>query len=122
MLPTTHKNILAIWISLLQDFQQIITESEADLTNIKIHWQEIQNYLQSTIMSIDYHEFPLEKKSVAQVWQTETYRYVRLVNTELLFFYSAQQTTIKNSRLLEIQNKLDKMLQLADHLTDTYKQ
>lgn len=121
MLPTTHKNILTSWINLLQDFQEIITEPETDLTETKRQWQEIQHYLQSQVMSLDCHEFPREQKSMAQVWQTETYRYVRLLNTELLFFYSAQQTKIKNSRLLGIQDKLEKMIQLTGVISDSSK-
>lgn len=117
MLPTTHKNILKIWVNLLQDFHKILSEQKADLINIQTQWQEIQSYLKSHIMSIDCDNFPVEKKSVWQTWQTETYRYVRLLNTELLFFYSAKQTKVQETRLLGIKQKLEKMIQLTNNLT-----
>ena len=89
MLPTTQKNILIAWVNLLNNFQIIIAEEKIHLTNIRRQWQEIQTYLQSQIMTIDCDDLPNLNKSSWQTWQTETYRYVRLLNTELLFWYSA---------------------------------
>lgn len=116
MLPKAQKKILLVWLDLLKKFQKIISEEKLDLTCVKAQWQEIENYLKSHIISIDCHDLPLEKKSAWQTWQTETYRYVRLLNTELLFFYSAKQSKIKDSRLAQIHHKLEQMIQLTHHL------
>ena len=118
MLPKLHKNILISWLNFLEDFQNIISEEKVDFSAIQKQWQIIQDYLQSQIVPIQVADFPPEQQSFWQTWQTETYRYVRLLNTELIFWQSAQQLATKRDRYLTIKERLERMSQLSKNLLD----
>ena len=119
MLPTSHKNILRLWLNFLQDFQEMISEEQVNFSAIQSQWQKIQDYLQSQIVPIHATDFSAHQQSFWQTWQTETYRYVRLLNTELLFWKSAQQSETKHDRYLTIKERLEKMIQLTKNLLES---
>jgi hypothetical protein len=119
MLPTSHKSILTPWLNFLQDFQEIISEEKIDFSAIQNQWQRIQDYLQAQIVPIQAADFSTHQQSLWQTWQTETYRCVRLLNTELLFWQSAQQSKTKRDRYLTIKERLEKMIQLTKNLWES---
>ena len=119
MLPTSHKNILIPWLNFLQDFQEMISEEEVNFSAIQIQWQRIQDYLQSQIVPIRSTDFSVHQQSFWQTWQTETYRYVRLLNTEVLFWKSAQKPETKRDRYFTIKERLEKMIQLTKNLLES---
>ncbi len=120
MLLSTHKNILISWSNLLQDFQEIISKEEVNFSQVLTQWKKIQKYLQETIVPIHCEDLPNQSQQTNwQTWQTETYRYVRLLNTEISFWQSSRQQETKNDRFLAIQERLTNMIQLTDKLLNT---
>ncbi len=119
MLLSVHKNSLISWLNLLLRFQEIISQEKVNFSDVQIQWEEIQKYLQNTIVAIDCEDLETEQKSSWQTWQTETYRYVRLLNTEILFWRSSRQAETKNDRFLAIQQRLSNMIQLTDKLLNS---
>ena len=116
MLSTTQEKVLSDWLELLKNFQQLISHSPIDIGVIKNNWSKIENYLRSYIISLDINGLPSEERSQWQTWQTETYRYVRLLNTELLFWYSASKNQTQNDRFLVVNNRLKQMISLTESL------
>ena len=118
MLSTIQKKVLCNWLDLLKKFQQLISQSPIDVAKIKNSWLKIENYLKTQIISLDIAVFSPENQSSWQTWQTETNRYVRLLNTELLFWYTAKKEQTRNDRFQNINNRLQQMTALTQQLTE----
>ena len=118
MLPSSPQKILLSWLKLVQDFQAIIVQENSDSAQIQSQWQNIQNYWQSQIMTRQYSDF----SAAEQTWQIETHRYLRLLNTELLFWRSSQQIETKSERHLAIRNRLEAIIKLSQELLDYYEE
>ncbi len=116
MLPKSSKKVLITWLNLLENFQEIISEEKVDFSSVKKQWDRISDYLQSHIVPINCDNISGVNKFSWQTWQTETYRYVRLLNTEILFWRSSKQVQTKLDRFLNIKKKLEEMIQLTNHL------
>ncbi|MBE9221160.1 heterocyst frequency control protein PatD [Cyanobacterium stanieri LEGE 03274] len=116
MLSKSHFSIVKDWVFLLKDFQ-----SQWNLQKINNYyqtslWQKINGFLQSEIMSLNEDDFPLNNIPQWQSWQTETYRFIRLLNTELLFFASAKQPHTKQLKTNSISQKLQGAIALSENL------
>ena len=113
MLSSIQENILSDWLNLLEDFCQLISQSPIDVGKVKSDWSQIESYVRSQIISFDISSLPLSHQSSWQTWQTETNRYVRLLNTELIFWYSAKKNQTQNDRFKNINNRLQQMISLT---------
>ena len=117
MLPRLHQKILSPWLNLLQDFEVIISQQNVDDdSRLQSQWQMIQDYAQSQIIPLQCSDVSAHQQSSWQTWQTETYRYLRLLNTELLFWRSSQQAKTKQSRYLTVKQRLEEMIKLTHDL------
>ncbi|AFZ46323.1 hypothetical protein Cyast_0343 [Cyanobacterium stanieri PCC 7202] len=116
MLSKSHFSLVKDWVFLLKDFQnQWHLQEINDYYQTPI-WQKINGVLQSEIMTLGQDDFPVDNIPQWQSWQTETYRFIRLLNTELLFFASAQQPQTKQLKINSITQKLQGAIALSENL------
>jgi hypothetical protein len=115
MLPKSHQEKLLSWLELLQSLKKLWCENQNDFSLIKNQWHRIENYLQIEIMTLNNSELEICQQSLFQSWQTETYRYMRLLQTDFLFYQSAKQVITKQNRFLVIQQRLDEAINLTQN-------
>ncbi|MGI0482914.1 heterocyst frequency control protein PatD [Geminocystis sp. CENA526] len=116
MLSKSHYEELLTWLELLRAYDLLWSNDPNNLGLLKQNLTQIQTYLETKIMLIDRTDLDPEARSIFQAWQTETHRYIRLLQTDFLFYQSAKQTKTKLDRILLIQQRL----KLAIELTENY--
>ncbi len=113
MLPKSHFALLSDWLNLLREFRDVFTDNSDDTEKIFAWWQNIQKYLETKIMSLDESNVDISAFPQWQSWQRETHRYLKLINTELLFWKSSVMSATKEKRKETILQHLQNMIQLA---------
>ncbi|MBL1211171.1 heterocyst frequency control protein PatD [Geminocystis sp. GBBB08] len=113
MLPKSHQKELLSWLDLLQNLEILFCQDKNNSIMVKQKWQKIQDFLQTMIMTLDSSDLDITQQSLFLSWQTETYRYIRLLQTDFLFYQSAKQLTTKENRYLIIQQKLKNAINLT---------
>ncbi|WP_373481404.1 heterocyst frequency control protein PatD [Geminocystis sp.] len=115
MLSKSHQQELLGWLELLKSLNLLLCADTNNFTLIQNKWYQIQDYLQIKIMTLNSDYLDISQQSLFQSWQTETYRYIRLLKTDFLFYQSAKQITTKESRFLVIQQRLNEAINLTDN-------
>lgn len=115
MLPKSHQEELLSWIILLKSFDRLFCDDVNNLILLKDKFREIQSYLNTEIMSIEPTNLDSNIRSLFQSWQTETYRYIRLLQTDFLFYQSAKQSSTKLDRISLIQQRLKDAIKLTEN-------
>lgn len=116
MLSKSHFSLVKDWVFILKNFQHQWHLQEINNYYQTPIWQKINDVLQSKIMTLAQDDFPDDNIPQWQSWQTETYRFIRLLNTELLFFASAKQPHTKQLKFNSITQKLQGAIALSEHL------
>jgi hypothetical protein len=115
MLPKSYRQELLSWLDLLNSLDSLFCNDKNNSAVVKDKWHQIQKYLQAKIMTLDSGDLDISQKSLFQSWQTETYRYIRLLQTDFLFYESAKQVNTKQSRFLIIKQRLKGAINLTDN-------
>lgn len=113
MLPKSHFFWFWDWLNLLEEFRLLFSDNSHDREKIFERWQNIQDYLHSQIMSRDETDVDVLVFPMWQSWLRETRRYVRLVNTELLFWQSSVVSATREKRKEMILQHLQAMIDLT---------
>lgn len=116
MLSKSHYEELLRWWELLKAYDLLWSNDPNNLQLLKQKLTEIQTYLDTKIILLDRTDLDTEIRSIFQTWQTETHRYIRLLQTDFLFYQSAKQGKTKFDRFLIIQQRL----KLVRELTENY--
>lgn len=121
MLNNTQLELLNDWVILLSSFQKKLTEEKKINLSANQICQELESYLNTKIIHLNFDEFDSSQVSQWQTWQTETHRLIRLLKTDLLFLASAKQDSTRESRLNSIQVKLHNLIHLTEIQWDCCK-
>ncbi|BAQ65007.1 heterocyst frequency control protein PatD [Geminocystis sp. NIES-3709] len=113
MLPKSHQQELSIWLELLKSFDLLFFENSNNSLEVQQSWQKIQDYLHTRIMIFNSEDLTVNNRSLFQSWQRETYRYIRLLQTDFSFYQSAKQISTKQSRFLIIKQRLNEVINLT---------
>ncbi|WP_017294787.1 heterocyst frequency control protein PatD [Geminocystis herdmanii] len=115
MLSKSHQEELLSWIELLKNFDTLFCDDVNNLALLKDKFRGIQTYLDSQIMSIEPTNLDSNIRALFQSWQTETHRYIRLLQTDFLFYQSAKQSSTKLDRISLIQQRLKDAIKLTEN-------
>lgn len=115
MLPKSHQQKLLSWLELLKSLEILFCDDKNNFVIAKDKWHQIQDYLQTIIMTLDSCDLEKNQQSLFQSWQTETYRYVRLLQTDFLFYQTAKQVNTKQTRFLMIKQRLNDAIKLTEN-------
>ncbi len=116
MFPKSHQKELLSWLNLLKNFQNILDSHNQDFFVVMQEWTTIKNHLQTKIMTTNSSDLEINYQSLFQSWQTETYRYMRLLETDLLFYQSAKQLQTKKNRYSILKNRLQEGITLTENV------
>lgn len=114
MLPKSHQQELLSWLELLKSLEILFYDDNNNFVIAKDKWHQIQDYLQTKIMTLDSGDLETSQQFLFQSWQTETYRYVRLLQTDFLFYQTAKQISTKQTRFLIIKQRLNDAIKLTE--------
>jgi hypothetical protein len=115
MLPKSHQQELLSWLELLKSLEILFCDDTNNFVIAKDKWHQIQDYLQTKIMTLDSGDLETSQQSLFQSWQTETYRYIRLLQTDFLFYQTAKQISTKQTRFLMIKQRLNNAIKLTEN-------
>jgi hypothetical protein len=115
MLSKSHYEELLSWLELLRVYDLLWSNDPNNLVLLKQKLTEIQTYLETKIILLDRTDLDTEARSIFQAWQTETHRYIRLLQTDFLFYQSAKQPKTKLDRILLIQQRLKLVIELTEN-------
>lgn len=115
MLPKSHQQELLSWLELLKSLEILFCDDKNNFVIAKDKWHQIQDYLQTKIMTLDSGDLETSQQSLFQSWQTETYRYIRLLQTDFLFYQTAKQVSTKQTRFLIIKQRLNDAIKLTEN-------
>jgi hypothetical protein len=116
MLPKSHSILIEEWIDLLTTFQNQWCLQNTDNYYQSPIWQNIQVYLREKIVPFSEELLDSNIARLWQSWQTETHRYIRLLNTDLLFFASAKQSSTRQGKASLIDQHLRSAIALSENL------
>lgn len=115
MLPKSHQQKLLSWLELLNSLEILFCNDKNNLVIAKDKFHQIQDYLQAEIMTLDSGDLETSQQSLFQSWQTETYRYIRLLQTDFLFYQTAKQVINKQTCFLIIKQRLNDAIKLTQN-------
>lgn len=110
MLPTSHHSSYQRLSIALTDLKNWLVLPNADLSIALQRLQEIRDIFQTEIGGLSSDELDPSLVSRVRSLQTEMYRALRLLETDLLFLRSSKQTTTSQQRLATISDRLDRLL------------
>lgn len=110
MLPKSHQKKLNQWQDLLLDLRSQVKNSSEALTIKSSKGQELQNFFKKEILPLNNDLIEVSFQSVWQSFQTESYRSLRLLNTDIIFLTSSKSVATRQKRLSQIEARLEKMI------------
>lgn len=88
----------------------LIGSEDIDLPSLKAEFQTIKLFFQSHIASLTIQDLD---EAIAMQWQsiqTELYRELRLLETDILFFASSRAAETKLQRLRSLRERIERMI------------
>ena len=110
MLPKSHQKKLNQWQDLLLDLRSQVKNSSEALTIKSSKGQELQKFFKKEILPLNNDLIEVSFQSVWQSFQTESYRSLRLLNTDIIFLTSSKSVATRQKRLSQIEARLEKMI------------
>mgnify|MGYP001552715382 CR=1 FL=1 len=110
MLPKSHQKKLTQWQDLLLDLRSQVKNSSEALTIKSSTGQELQNFFKKEILPLNNDVIEVSFQSVWQSFQTESYRSLRLLNTDIIFLTSSKSIATRQKRLSQIEARLEQMI------------
>ena len=113
MLPKSHQENLSTWLESVTTFETLLLEHPDNFLLLKEKWQEINTFLNNKILVLTDDNLEQDQKYLFRSWQTETNRYLRLLQTDFLFYQSAQKNETKRHRFTVLKVRLNEIINLT---------
>ena len=92
----------------------LIGDEDIDLPSLKAEFQTVKVFFQRHIASLTIHDLD---EAIAMQWQslqTELYRELRLLETDILFFASSRTAETKLQRLRSLRDRVERMIKYCE--------
>ena len=120
MLPKFHKKKLTQWRDLLLDLRTKVNHSTEELMIKSSVGLELQSFFKEEILPLSNEQLEVSLQSVWQSFQTESYRCLRLLDTDILFLRSSKSINTREKRLSQIESRLEEMIGYCQNLLLSY--
>ena len=112
MLSASHNRAYQDFLTLLTEFKSSLIDSEVETTSfqVKQKFEELQQWFEKNIASLDEQEI---EQGIIASWQsvhTEIKREFKLLTTDILFLASARQSQTQTKRLQSISARTTKLI------------
>lgn len=110
MLPESHRQAYQEFLRTLLDLQNLSTASNTDAASIQQNFQNVQQIFQKQVAILTSDEVDPAIASRWQSIQTEIYRAIRLLDTDILFLRSSRQAATTEARLKTVSDRTQKLI------------
>ena len=112
MLSASHNRAYQDFLTLLAEFKSSLIDSEVETTSfqVKQKFEELQQWFEKNIASLDEQEIEQEIIASWQSVHTEIKREFKLLTTDILFLASARQSQTQTKRLQSISDRTTKLI------------
>ena len=114
MLSKSTHQVITEFQNSLKQLYTTLSSVPLDQPNLKQSFQQLKITFQTQIMGINASDFDPSVESKIQSYLTETHKQIRLLEMDLKFLQVSHQSTTLNTRLTQIQNRLDLLLSYGE--------
>ncbi len=109
LLKFYHQSYQELLVKLLK-LQTLVMAEDIDMIAIKTIYEQVQIIFQEQILSVSLDELDFSALPLVRSAQTEIYKNLRLLGTELLFLTSSRQKRTTEQRLEKIEGKVKDLI------------
>ena len=102
----SYQELLANLVKL----QTLVIAEDTDINEMKTTYEEVQSIFEQQILSVSLDELDCHAISLLRSAQTEIYKNLRLLGTELLFLTSSRRKETSEKRLEKVQGKVRELI------------
>ena len=110
MLPKSHLYAYQEFLTVLLTLRDQATAEPPETDGLQETFERVQQIFQSQIMSLPDDSLNSEIASRWQSVQTEIYRALRLLKTDIMFLRSSRQAATAEQRLAAVGDRLEKII------------
>ncbi|GBF81608.1 heterocyst frequency control protein PatD [Aphanothece sacrum] len=110
MLPKFDSESSSVFVQALSKFQDQVMAKDLDIMALQKTFAEVQSIYQDQMFAVPPEALDPGLLSTWQSTQTEIYRTLRLLGTDLLFLQSSRQRGTLEQRLGIVRDRLDQLI------------
>ncbi|MDJ0582448.1 heterocyst frequency control protein PatD [Crocosphaera sp.] len=114
----SYQELLANLVKL----QKLVIAENTDRNEIKITYEQVQTIFEQQILSVGLDELDCNAIPLLRSAQTEIYKNLRLLGTELLFLTSSRRKETSKKRLEKVQGKVRELIGYSQAIIDQLQQ
>ncbi|MFM6191561.1 MAG: heterocyst frequency control protein PatD [Planktothrix sp.] len=114
MLSTSTHLVITEFQNCLKQLHSTLSSAPLNQPKLKQTFEQLKITFQTQIMRINASDFAPPVESKIQSYLTETHKQIRLLEMDLKFLQASHQSTTFNTRLTQIQNRLDLLLSYGE--------
>ncbi|MEL4894750.1 heterocyst frequency control protein PatD [Crocosphaera sp. Alani8] len=121
LLKFYHQSYKELLVKLL-GLQDLVISEDMDMIMVKSAYEQVQTIFQAQILSVNLDELDCNAISLVRSAQTELYKNLRLLRTDLLFLTSSRQTQTREKRVEKVQQKVKELIGYCEGIINQLEQ
>lgn len=109
MLPTFWRNQYQFLLGILNKLQNLLSYSSIEPDLLQNEWNQLKDHFYKRVVPLKTDDIDLDYIGRWQSLQTELYRMMRLLETDMLFLQSSRNQVTRQARLKMISDRLVSM-------------
>ncbi len=106
------------FLAKLEELQKEVLAKDQDLIRLKTFYDQAQEIFQNQILNVTLDELDCNAIPLVQSAETEIYKNLRLLGTELLFLGSSRQAGTTQQRLEKVQGIIERLINYANAIIE----
>jgi len=116
MLSPSHGQSYQALQQALEQMYTTITAKDLEIDLLRENFQEVQGVFHSQILTLSADDVAPDAASRWQSWQTEIYKQMRLLETDLMLLQASRSSATLSSRQTGLKNRLNTLIQYCQEL------
>lgn len=116
MLPMLHRQCYQEFKKALEQLQETISNTEIEAAGLRNQLQTVQQLFQQQIATLQADELAPNHIARWQSLQTEIYKQMRLLQTDVMLLLSSRRSATSQRRTSEVSNRLNTLIQYCEAL------
>ena len=121
LLKFYHQSYQELLLKLVK-LQNLVLTEDIDMIAIKTTYEQVQTIFQQQILSVSLDELDRNAIPLLRSAQTEIYKNLRLLGTDLLFLTSSRQEKTTRERLEKVEGKVKELIGYSQGIIEQLKQ
>ena len=121
LLKFYHQSYQELLLKLVK-LQNLVLTEDIDMIAIKTTYEQDQNIFKQQIISVNLDELDCNAIPLLRSAQTEIYKNLRLLGTDLLFLTSSRQEKTTRERLEKVEGKVKELIGYSQGIIEQLKQ